>query len=203
MTHFADFVLSAVLVFSMCRLAISALNDGNQTVTTTIKRIFGKEPLPKTPQDLCNKVLHTVYMGMSKQSSHETRQRAKDLAAKINAFHLNTDIDEIYKAQKDLVTNALDKDFKFKMEGGTPEEGLVLQNIQARTRMVTAYQFAQALPITRGLAGGVLVLGSANVGESEYINSPKMTVANSYAGLRGYLTKGDASFGLYQAQYLR
>lgn len=45
--------------------------------------------------------------------------------------------------------------------------------------MVTAYEFAQLLPTTRGRPGGgsLLVLGSANVGES----------------LRGYLTKYDCS----------
>lgn len=153
----------------MCRLAMSALDDGNETVIATLKRLFGDAPLPKTLQELCNRVLHTVYMGMSKQSSRETRQRAKDLAASIGSYHLNTDIDEIYEAQKKLVSTTLHADFKFRMEGGSEAEGLMLQNIQARTRMVTAYQFAQALPITRKLSGGggILVLGSANVGESE------------------------------------
>lgn len=40
-----------------------------------------------------------------------------------------------------------------------------LQNIQARSRMVAAYEFAQLLPTVRfgEGAGGLLVLGSANV----------------------------------------
>ena len=45
--------------------------------------------------------------------------------------------------------------------------------------MVLAYMFAQLLPWARGRAGGLLVLGSANVDES----------------LRGYLTKYDCSSG--------
>ncbi|KAK2608825.1 hypothetical protein QQS21_002682 [Conoideocrella luteorostrata] len=76
-----------------------------------------------------------------------------------------------------------DFDAKFKVEGGSEAENLMLQNIQARTRMVVrhqfTYEFAQILPTTRELAGGgsLLVLGSVNVGEA----------------LRGYMTKYDCS----------
>lgn len=120
------------------------MNDGNKSVIATLKRLFGDAPLPKTAQELCGRVFHTVYMGMSKQSSAETRQRAKDLSAAIGAYHLNTDIDGIYQAQKDLVSNTLGHELNFRMRGGTVSEGLVLQNIQARTRMVTAYVVAQS-----------------------------------------------------------
>ncbi|CAG9997932.1 unnamed protein product [Clonostachys byssicola] len=174
-----DSCATTVSVFSMCRLVISAIEDGNQSVIAVVKRLFGEAPLPKTPHELCNRVLHTIYMGMSQQSSHETRQRAKDLSAAIGSYHVNLDIDSVYHAQKNLVKEALGFEAKFKVEGGTPAENLMLQNIQARTRMVTAYEFAQILPTTRQLAGGggLLVLGSANVGEA----------------LRGYLTKYDCS----------
>jgi NAD+ synthase (glutamine-hydrolysing) len=118
-------------------------------------------------------------MGMSKQSSKETRGRAKELADAIGSYHVNLDIDEVYNAQRNLIINTLNFEPKFKVEGGSVAENLTLQNIQARTRMVTAYEFAQILPVTRQRPGGgsLLVLGSANVGES----------------LRGYLTKYDCS----------
>ncbi|RYP66798.1 hypothetical protein DL771_007596 [Monosporascus sp. 5C6A] len=105
--------------------------------------------------------------------------RAQDLAAAIGAYHCNLDIDEVYQAQRNLIVNTLNFEPKFKVEGGSVSENLTLQNIQARSRMVTAYEFAQILPTTRGRPGGgsLLVLGSANVGES----------------LRGYLTKYDCS----------
>uniref|UniRef100_A0A093VFF4 Glutamine-dependent NAD(+) synthetase n=1 Tax=Talaromyces marneffei PM1 TaxID=1077442 RepID=A0A093VFF4_TALMA len=137
------------------------------------------EKLPETPQELCNQIFHTIYMGMSQQSSKETRQRARDLAEAIGSYHVNLDIDEVYHAQKNLIKTTLGFDPKFKVEGGSQAENLMLQNIQARSRMVTAYEFAQILPTTRGRpgGGGLLVLGSANVGES----------------LRGYLTKYDCS----------
>ncbi|KAI5294424.1 glutamine-dependent NAD(+) synthetase [Ascosphaera acerosa] len=175
-----DSCATAVMVFSMCRLAIEAVQAGNEAVIAQVRRIAAySDELPRTPQELCNQLFHSVYMGMSKQSSKETRQRARDLAAAIGAHHINLDIDTVYNAQKGLVQQALGFEPKFKVEGGSWAENLALQNIQARTRMVTAYEFAQLLPTSRGRPGGgsLLVLGSANVGES----------------LRGYLTKYDCS----------
>lgn len=68
---------------------------------------------------------------MSKQSSKETRQRAKDLSAAIGAYHVDLDIDDVYNAQRNLVIKCLDFEPKFKVEGGTLAENLTLQNIQA------------------------------------------------------------------------
>lgn len=114
-------------------------------------------------------------MGMREQSSAETRGRAKDLAEAIGSYHINLDIDEIYQAQKNLLKTTNNFEPKFKVEGGTVQENLMLQCLQARIRMVTAYEYGQILPTARGRpgGGGLLVLGSANVGES----------------LRGYFTK--------------
>jgi len=170
------------VVYSMCRIVMKAVEEGNAQVIADVKRIanYGEEGvLPKTPQELCNQVFTTIYMGMKKQSSHETRQRAKDLADAIGSYHVNLDIDDVYEAQKKLVVSTLNFDPKFKVEGGTVQENLTLQCLQARIRMVTAYEFGQILPTARNRPGGgsLLVLGSANVGES----------------LRGYLTKYDCS----------
>lgn len=120
----------------MCRLVMLAIKDENQSVIATVKRLFGDSSLPQTPQELCNRVLHTVYMGMSKQSSYETRQRAKVLSEAIGSYHIDLDIDSVYHAQKNLVKSSLGLDPKFKVEGGSEAENLMLQNIQARTRMV-------------------------------------------------------------------
>ncbi|KAI9870352.1 MAG: glutamine-dependent NAD(+) synthetase, partial [Pleopsidium flavum] len=176
-----DSCATATIVYSMCRLVIEAIKAGNNQVIEDVKRLakYKEGKIPKTPQELCNQLFHTIYMGMSKQSSKETRQRAKDLAEAVGSFHVNLDIDEVYQAQRNLIVSALKFEPKFKVEGGTVAENLMLQNIQARSRMVTAYEFAQILPTTRKRPGGgnLLVLGSANVGES----------------LRGYLTKYDCS----------
>jgi NAD+ synthase (glutamine-hydrolysing) len=118
-------------------------------------------------------------MGMSKQSSKDTRGRAKELAQAIGSYHVDMNIDAVYEAQKDLITQSLGYTPQFKVHGGSNTDNLTLQNIQARTRMVTAYEFASILPTARKRPGGgsLLVLGSANVAES----------------LRGYFTKYDCS----------
>ncbi|CZR50947.1 related to QNS1-glutamine-dependent NAD Synthetase [Phialocephala subalpina] len=172
-----DSCATATMVFSMCRLVIQAIEDGNKQVIEDVKRLaqYNEGKLPKTPQELCNQIFHTVYMGMSKQSSKETRGRAKELSEAIGSYHVNCDIDEVYNAQRNLIVSTLNFEPKFKVEGGSNTENLTLQNIQARSRMVTAYQYAQIIPLARNRPGegSLLVLGSANVGES----------------LRGYLTK--------------
>ncbi|RYP12254.1 hypothetical protein DL765_007439 [Monosporascus sp. GIB2] len=163
-----DSCATAVIVFSMCRMVIEACKAGNEQVIADVNRLakYKDGKIPDTPEELCNQIFHTVYMGMSKQSSKETRQRAQDLAAAIGAYHCNLDIDQVYEAQRNLIVNTLNFEPKFKVEGGSVSENLTLQNIQARSRMVTAYEFAQILPTTRGRPGGgsLLVLGSANVG---------------------------------------
>jgi NAD+ synthase (glutamine-hydrolysing) len=60
---------------------------------------------------------------------------------------------------------------------GTVAENLALQNVQARSRMVYAYLFAQLGRWSRGKDGFLLVLGTANVDEA----------------IRGYFTKYDCS----------
>lgn len=63
------------------------------------------------------------------------------------------------------------------VQGGSVQENIALQNIQARLRMVVSFLFAQLWPWVGGQGGYYLVLGSANVDEA----------------LRGYLTKYDCS----------
>ena len=65
----------------------------------------------------------------------------------------------------------------YKIHGGSNAENLALQNVQARSRMVVAYLFAQLNLWAQGSQGSLLVLGSSNVDET----------------LRGYLTKYDSS----------
>lgn len=118
-------------------------------------------------------------MGMKQQSSVETRSRAKELSVAIGSKHTDMDIDAMFHAFRDTFSESTGFSPSFRSEGGTPAENLALQNIQARSRMVTAYLYAQLLPTVRQRpgGGGLLVLGSGNVDEC----------------LRGYLTKYDCS----------
>jgi len=169
-----------VLVYSMCREVIKAIKQNNDQVIQDVQRITKQSPVwkPQSAGDLCNRIFHTVFMGMENQSSPQTRRRAKELAECIGAYHIDVNIDGVFEAQKALISSATSFEPKFKVFGGSVTENLTLQNIQARSRMVTAYEFAQILPTVRGSGGSLLVLGSANVDEC----------------LRGYLTKGDCSF---------
>ena len=111
----------------------------------------------------------------TENSSAETRSRAKDLADVIGSYHIDLNMDAVVTALRVLFSTVVGKTPRFRTDGGSNEENLALQNIQARLRMVIAYLFAQLLPWSRDMPGGILVLGSANVDES----------------LRGYLTKYD------------
>jgi NAD+ synthase (glutamine-hydrolysing) len=126
----------------MCRIVFQAIQDNNAQVIEDVKRIAvynGEGVLPKSPQELCNQIFTTIYMGMKKQSSHETRQRARDLSEAIGSYHINLDIDDVYESQKNLINLTTGFTPKFKVEGGTVQENLTLQCLQARIRMVTAY----------------------------------------------------------------
>jgi NAD+ synthase (glutamine-hydrolysing) len=178
----------------MCRLVVEAIKAGNEEVIADVKRIaVYSDKLPETPEEFCNQIFHTVYMGMEKQSSKETRQRAKDLAERIGSYHTDMNIDDTFHATKNLLTQGTGFEPKFKVHGGSATENctsirfpnnagdyncrylwigmltssVALQNIQARSRMVIAYYYAQMLPTVRQRPGGgsLLVLGSSNVDE--------------------------------------
>ena len=166
----------------MCRLVVSAMHDGNEQVILDAKRIAGKDDdphwLPASPEQFTNLIFCTTYMG-SKNSSADTRQRARELAHDIGAYHINIDIDTVTTAIVNIFHAWSNWMPRFKSSGGSDAENLALQNIQARCRMVLAYLWAQLLPTFRSRKGGgsLLVLGSANVDEA----------------LRGYFTKYDCS----------
>jgi NAD+ synthase (glutamine-hydrolysing) len=173
-----DSCSTAIIAFSLCRIVVDALQKGNAQVEADVRCVvWEKEWLPKTPEELCNRILHTVYMGVNGHSSETTRSRARRLAQHIGAYHTDMNIDSVYQTEKDLARQYLGHAPDF--GSGSMVENLALQNIQARLRMVTAYYFAQMLPSTRGRPGGgtLLVLGSINVEEC----------------LRGSLTKHDCS----------
>ena len=113
----------------------------------------------------------------TENSSAATRERAATLAKSINSYHLSINMDNIVSSFLTLFQTVTGKRPVFKVYGGSQTENLALQNVQARSRMVLAYLFAQLLLWTRGKPGSLLVLGSANVDET----------------LRGYLTKYDCS----------
>ena len=209
-----DSCATSVLVFSMCRLVYHDVTvKKDQQVLKDLLFIVGEpstsEWRPASPQDIAGRLFHSAYMGMATNSSSMTRQRAKDLAKAIGAYHLNMDIDIVYKAILTLFTTITTFTPRYKMHGGTPATNLALQNIQARIRMVLSYLFAQLLPTVRARnaknpesssPGGLLVLGSAYVptffSDWSLTDQPPsdsmLTIhRNVDEALRGYFTKYD------------
>lgn len=176
----ADSSSVAALVGSMCQLVLREIEAGNEVVLTDARRVTGRDPegawRPESAAALAHELLHTCYMG-TKNSSRETRRRAKTLAAEVGAYHLDVRIDRVVSAWLKLFETLTGERPQFRAFGGSEPENLALQNIQARSRMVLAYFLAQLLPWLRGKSRGLLVLGSSNVDEA----------------LRGYVTKYDAS----------
>jgi len=172
-----DSSCSAVIVYSMCKMVVTAVQVGEGHVLDDVRRIVGDPGyVPTDPRELCNRLFITCYMG-SCNSSVETKKRAMDLSAEINSYHLNLVIDTAVSAVLKIFTVVTGFVPKFRVDGGSLRENLALQNVQARMRMILSYLFAQLILWARGRSGGLLVLGSANVDES----------------LRGYLTKYDCS----------
>jgi NAD+ synthase (glutamine-hydrolysing) len=174
----SDSAAVAAQVGVMCRMVVAEAAAGNEQVVADVRRIVGADEAyrPVDPAELTSRLLFTGYMG-TRNSSRETRRRAKRLAAEIGATHLDLKMDGVVTAVTKLFIRTTGKTPRFKGNGGSEAENLALQNIQARLRMVLSYLFAQLLLWVNGRTGSLLVLGTGNVDEA----------------LRGYLTKYDCS----------
>uniref|UniRef100_A0A8C2INC5 Glutamine-dependent NAD(+) synthetase n=1 Tax=Cyprinus carpio TaxID=7962 RepID=A0A8C2INC5_CYPCA len=177
---------TACIVYSMCVQICQAVKDGNSQVLEDVQRVVNDSSYrPEDPRELCGHLFTTCYMA-SENSSEDTCNRAKDLAAQIGSVyihtnththHLNINIDMAVKGMLGIFSMVTGKWPQFRAKGGSARENLALQNVQARIRMILAYLFAQLCLWAQGKPGGLLVLGSANVDES----------------LTGYFTKYDCS----------
>jgi NAD+ synthase (glutamine-hydrolysing) len=174
----ADSSSTAAIVGCMCQLVVKECIMGTESVLRDVRRIIkaGDDYVPVDPRELAGRIFHTVYWG-TENSSAETRARARKLSEEIGAYHMSVSIDTIIASILAFFFAVTGRTPRFQSAGGSLQEDLALQNIQARVRMVLSYFFAQLLPWFRGRDGSLLVLGSANVDE----------------GLRGYLTKYDCS----------
>lgn len=72
----------------------------------------------------------------TKNSSMETRKRAKLIASQIGSYHFDSTIDEIVSEMTNTFSKITGIKPKFVIDQGTIEEDLALQNVQARLRMI-------------------------------------------------------------------
>lgn len=174
----ADSSAVAAMIGCMCKRIIIECRNGNEDVISEIQRILNlsKDEIPTDPKAIAGKLLHTCYMENKGYSSAETKERARKLAQEIGSSHLDVPINEIVESYQKTIGQVLDSDPKFESQGGTLQEDVALQNIQARARMVLAYALAQLDGVSED-SRPRLVLGSANVDEA----------------IRGYFTKYDCS----------
>jgi NAD+ synthase (glutamine-hydrolysing) len=173
----ADSGLTALMVYYMCERLYNYCHSGANDVLTNLRKVVGQpDYTPSSPKEICNKIFSTSYMG-SKQSSAETRKRAKELAEFINSDHSEIDIEEAAQEIQKAIKKVFDVTLKFQCEGGSWGEDIALQNIYARIRMIFSYLLAQLVPIRRKNNGFFLVLAAGNLDET----------------LTGYFTKYDCS----------
>ncbi|KAI0201040.1 NAD+ synthase [Astrocystis sublimbata] len=181
-----DSATVALMVYGMARLVHRQIQAGSLTTLADFKRVTGVEKCPDTPEEIVGLLLTTCYSS-TQNSGEETRSRSKRLAERLGAQHLFVNMDDVIKAQLALVDDAFGFTPRYSVEGGTRAENLALQNIQARSRLVTQYTLAQLTTTARKSAragSALLVLTSGNV------LSQKLD-----ENLRGYYTKYDASSG--------
>lgn len=87
--------------------------------------------VPSSPAEIANTVFHTIYLG-TVNSSNATKQRAATLASEIGCYHLDASIDGVVEAFIQVFTTATGHSPKFEAHGGSHEDDLALQNVQAR-----------------------------------------------------------------------
>ncbi|XP_020826509.1 glutamine-dependent NAD(+) synthetase isoform X1 [Phascolarctos cinereus] len=172
-----DSSATACLVYSMCRQVCQAVSNGNKEVLADVQRILNRDDfLPQDPQKLCGQLLTTCYMA-TQNSSRDTYNKAQELAEQIGSYHISLNIDTVVNIIMEIFRVTTGKMPQFLVHGGSSREDVAMQNVQARVRMVFSYLFAQLSLWSRGMRGGLLVLGTTNVDEC----------------LRGYVTKYDCS----------
>ena len=124
-----DSCATSVIVFSMCRLVYKTLMSESTSELTRDQvlkdcRARCQEPEgsswePKSPQEICQRLFSTCFMG-SMNSSKDTRRRAKELSTAIGARHTNLDIDTCVTAMTSLFSGVTGFFPQFKSSGGSP-----------------------------------------------------------------------------------
>ena len=73
----------------MCKLVYAEIQEGNNQALKDLLQVVGEDPSsswrPQSPEEITRKIFVSAYMGMAKNSSSDTRNRARDLAGKIGS----------------------------------------------------------------------------------------------------------------------
>ncbi|XP_050237772.1 glutamine-dependent NAD(+) synthetase-like [Mercurialis annua] len=174
----ADSSSVSAIVGSMCQLVVKEIAGGNEQVKADAVRIgcYSDGQYPTDPKEFVGRIFYTLFLG-TENSSQDTRNLSKKLAAEVGSKHYNLTIDSMISPLVTFFQALTGKLPRFAVDGGSEVENLALQNIQARIRMVIAFFLASLLPWVNNKPRYHLVLSTSNVDES----------------LRGHLTKYDCS----------
>ena len=176
-----DSAATAAIVCVMCQIVFDHVRAGDAVTIADIQRMTRiADFVPADAKDLASKIFFCVYMATA-NSSADSLERARAVAADIGCRFHAMSIDGVVAAfgASFHAMTGMQPDLQ---KRGT-QENVACQNVQARTRMVMAYQCAQLMlcaePRNAGKThpGTLLVLGSANLDEA----------------YRGYFTKYDCS----------
>ncbi|KAJ3299953.1 glutamine-dependent NAD(+) synthetase [Borealophlyctis nickersoniae] len=157
-----DSCATAVIVHSMCLMVCEAAQNGGTVYAASSPYEWGLN---------ISMIADTQVIADARRvvGQTDTDYIPKDPREFAN-YHIDLNMDGVVTAFLTVFKTVTDKTPRFRVRGGTETENLALQNVQARSRMVLAYMFAQLLLWYRGRSGALLVLGSANVDETADIN---------------------------------
>ncbi|KAK5462762.1 glutamine-dependent NAD(+) synthetase [Exophiala xenobiotica] len=197
-----DSATVALFVFGMAKVVLESIESGDGNTLADLRRITGEPNLTvHTPQDIVKRLLHTCFMA-TQHSGDRTRSRAKRLSESIGGYHSDVNIDGTVAAHEKIVEQALNFKPRFKVEGGSAAENLAKQNIQARNRMVIAYEASEffatekdAGSLQSGPPACLDIINSCPWNRWRSSARQLMSSANVDEALRGYLTKYDCSSG--------
>ena len=81
-----DSCSTALIVFSMCQMLFERIEAQDEPILFELRSLIHNDTfVPKSPQDICQQLFHTAYMG-TKNSGNETRTRARILAESISRY---------------------------------------------------------------------------------------------------------------------
>merc|ERR1719151_203623 len=117
-------------VHYLCLKIFKEVNMKNEYVIRKLRRIFGdKEFLPKNPNEICQKILHTAFLGCD-EADDNAKKRSQALADKIGSNHMSTDFSSIFNAFREWIKNNDLVEPNKISEGGSLKEDVILSNLR-------------------------------------------------------------------------
>lgn len=179
------------LTLSTIHLLSTRVVNSSSQVKDQFKLIIGKPDFEfGTPESLNKTYAFCCFFPM--HFSQKTKVFADEIATRcgVELFHFG--IDGVFDTFKSSVEECLGVSTGFNLENGKPSpESIVLQSLQARTRLVSTYLVAQLIPKKFPLKSYLLTLATGNLSEVVTGYYSKYDNSCGDVALLGSLTKTD------------